>query len=81
MNKNEKKDNSENYRTISYEKEKLVKNNSFPKFEQKNKFKIKGQKQISTIGRLRQIGGTGDIINYSKTNADRFNKTNIFFMI
>ena len=81
IKKNEKKDNNENYKTISYEKEKHIKNNSFPRVEnvRKNKLKINGHKLISTIGRLRQIGGTGDIINYSKTNADRFNKTNILF--
>ena len=70
-----------NYRTISYEREKSKKNNSFPKVVKldKNQYKIKNQKSISSIGRLHQIGGTGDIINYSKTNSNRFNKTNILF--
>ena len=40
---------------------------------------IHNQKQLSTIGRLHQIGGVEDLINNNNSNTNRLNRTNILF--
>ena len=64
--------------SISYDK-KILENNKNSKKVGKNKKRINNQKQISAVGKLCQIGGVQDIINYSKSNSNRLNKTSIIF--
>ena len=67
-----------NYSALSSEKLDLIKNDSYSKFTNiKDNNKIENQKLISTVGKLRQIGGGINIINYN--NTSRFSKTSILF--
>ena len=63
----------------SFEKSNNENNNSFPKLanniakspDQTKKF---NQKKVSIVGKLSKIGSGDNIINYSKTNSNKFNK-------
>ena len=82
--KNKRNNSGRNYRTLSYEKISIESSNSFPKFTNsaidiKKQPKIINQKQMSAVGKLCNIGGNIDIINYSKTNTNKKNKKNILF--
>ena len=70
------------FKSISYEKKILDNNKNFKKvgkYKKRKEYRINNQKQMSTIGKLCQIGGVQDIINYSKSNTNRLNKTSIIF--
>ena len=82
--KNKRNNSGRNYRTLSYEKISIESSNSFPKFTNsaidiKKQPKIINQKQMSAVGKLCNIGGNIDIINYSKTNTNKKHKENILF--
>ena len=82
--KNQRKNSGGNLRTLSYQKENIESSNSFPKFTNntidiQKQYRMNNQKQMSAVSKLCNIGGNIDIINYSKTNLNRLNKTSIFF--
>ena len=82
--KNQRKNSGGNLRTLSYQKENIESSNSFPKFKNntidiQKQYRMNNQKQMSVVSKLCNIGGNIDIINYSKTNLNRLNKTSIFF--
>ena len=82
--KNKRNNSGRNYRTLSYEKISIESSNSFPKFTNsaidiKKQPKIINQKQMSAVGKLCNIGGNIDIINYNKINTNKKNKENILF--